>query len=352
MPKFQLLHMNKPKWQWGRALRGAISIALPFMAGLMFDDIMTGMWVGMGCLMMITGEGEGTYREIYQAMFLSALIGSFGYFAGYLNLLPWNFLVIVMIFIGGIAGILSIKSRTLSIGMLQVLLLASIAIGVPSIGSFWVPAILYLVGVTIYALMLSVEIFIHNDISFVHKKETEATNLIKQHLVLQSSARFIQNISYLQWCQAFSLAICLGIAYSIHWVDDNKHWFWIPLTVGLIMKPDLGSIRDRSIQRILGTLIGVMIGAIILILVPKNIVFIMVMSILAGILPWAMKSSYILQAIFLTPLILMLINIIQPGAADFNYAIERLEDTIVGSLIVLLFGYLPLNFLYKKGVFQ
>ena len=114
------------------------------------------------------------------------------------------------------------------------------------------------------------------------------------------------------------------------------------------MKPDLGSIHKRALQRITGTLLGVILGVLILLFVPKNVAFVLLMAILAGILPWAMKYSYALQAVFLTPLILMLINIILPGSADINYATQRLLDTVIGSFIVIVFGYLPLKYYQSK----
>lgn len=326
----------KSHWQWGRGIRAAVSIFLPFMYGLLFKDIMTGMWVGMGCLMMITGEISGTYKDIYRGMFISAIIGSLGYLMGYLGSLPWGIVIGVMVCTGVISQYLSGINHTLSIGMLQFLLLASIALGVPSIENFWIPSILYLVGTLLYALLLSIEVLWSKLKPFsLHNVSMSKKDKINQDLKFDSS---------LKSAQIIVLGLCLGIAYSLHIIDDNPHWFWIPLTVGLIMKPDLGAINTRMFQRTIGTLIGVIIGALLLIFVPKNIYFVISMAILAGLLPWAMSCSYTLQAIFLTPLILLLVNIISPGNTDIDYAIQRFLDTFIGGVIVIIFGYIPLYY--------
>lgn len=49
-----------------------------------------------------------------------------------------------------------------------------------------------------------------------------------------------------------------------------SHWFWVPLTVCLVMKPDFGSVFDRAILRVVGTVIGVAIATGVILLVPKG----------------------------------------------------------------------------------
>lgn len=327
-----LLHMKPAKWRWGRAVRAAVCVGAPFAAGLMFGDIMTGMWIAMGCLMMATGESYAPYRQVYLTILISAPIGAIGYLLGYLGALPWGMVVVGMMVVGLVAGIVSGRSHAMSLGAMQTLLLASIAVGVPAIAPFWQPAILYLAGAMFYALVLGIEVLMFG---WHAQDDVPAPPAIASEPVTHASR------DTMPWAQACALALCLGVAYSAHWFYLAPHWFWIPLTVGLVMKPDLGSIRDRSLQRIIGTLGGVAVGAVLLGFVGKGYVFVLVMAALAGVLPWAMQRSYVLQAVFLTPLILMLVDVIVPGTGDADFALQRLIDTVIGSAIVLLVGYLP-----------
>lgn len=292
---------------------------------------MTGMWIAMGCLMMITGESSGSYRSIYAKIIISAPLGALGYLLGYLGALPWGIVVICMMLVGFVSVLLSDKSRALSIGTLQTLLLASIALGVPAITPFWEPAGLYLVGALFYGLVLGIEVLVRG--WHANDERPNAAHQEKKQASTTTSFPI-----------ALAFALCLGAAYSVHWFNHAAHWFWVPLTVGLVMKPDFGSIRDRAIQRIIGTLGGVVIGALALALIPKGLGLIILMAVLGGILPWAMQRSYVLQAIFLTPLILMLVDIIVPGTRDFDYGVQRLIDTGIGGIIVILLGFLPLQF--------
>ncbi|WP_161492524.1 FUSC family protein [Oceanisphaera profunda] len=138
---------------------------------------------------------------------------------------------------------------------------------------------------------------------------------------------------------AAKLSLCMTIAYSMkYWVQDD-HWYWIPLTVALVMKPELGSVFVRAVLRIIGTAIGVLIGSAILILVPKGIGLLAILIALAACMPWAVLRSYALQSILLTPLVLILIDLTSPGMVNINYAGQRLIDTAIGGTIVLIFGY-------------
>lgn len=186
-----------------------------------------------------------------------------------------------------------------------------------------------------YALVLGVEILVRG----WHAQDAPAAAAVPAAAVASQALRPLWSGAAMQ--PAAALGLCLGAAYSARWLDGSAHWFWIPLTVGLVMKPDFGSIYDRALQRIIGTVVGVTIGALILVMVPKGYLFVLIMALLAAVLPWAMQRSYILQAVFLTPLILMLVDVIVPGTGSVDDALQRLLDTVIGGLIVILLGYVP-----------
>jgi len=330
----ELIGLKPARWNSWRALRAGFCIGFPFAVGLVLDDIMTGMWIAMGGLMMVTAESSGSYGSIFGKMLISAPIGAMGYLLGYLGFMPWAAIVCAMMIVGFCAAFLSSKNSALSIGTLQALLLASIALGVPAITPFWQPAALYLVGALLYAAVLGLEALLRG---------WHSQDVLSNKVTGKPSAQttFATERSIVATGLAFS--VCLGVSYAMHWFDHDGHWFWIPLTVGLVMKPDFGSIRDRAIQRIIGTIFGVMIGAALLAAFPKGVFFIIIMAVLGGVLPWAMQRSYILQAVFLTPLILMLVDVIIPGTANVDYGVQRLVDTAIGGVIVLILGYLPLS---------
>lgn len=144
---------------------------------------------------------------------------------------------------------------------------------------------------------------------------------------------------------ALALALCLGLAYATRWFNDASHWYWVPLTVGIVMKPDFGSVFTRAVLRGVGTVGGVLIGATALIFIPKGLVLAALTVALAATLPWAKQRSYAVQTVVLTPLVLILIDLAHPGLKNIDYGLQRAVDTLIGAAIVLAFGYFP----WRKG---
>ena len=139
---------------------------------------------------------------------------------------------------------------------------------------------------------------------------------------------------------AFALALCTAIGYAIRWVDSASHWYWVPMTVAIVMKPELGSIFVRAVQRTVGTAAGVVVGGIFLAFVPVGPLFILIIACITFILPWLAQRNYALTAFAITPLVLVLIDFLSPARSGMEYAGLRLVDTLIGCAIVLLFGYL------------
>lgn len=137
---------------------------------------------------------------------------------------------------------------------------------------------------------------------------------------------------------ALQLALCLAIAFAAQTFLGGPRSYWIPLCVVIVLKPDFGSVFVRAVQRSIGTILGVAIGVIVLTFVPKGPWLLACMAGLGLIVPVAGLRSYALQCTFLTPLVLILIDMSATGTADFGP--QRLIDTLIGSVIVLVFGYL------------
>lgn len=143
----------------------------------------------------------------------------------------------------------------------------------------------------------------------------------------------------------FSLAFCMLIAMLAEFHLPGNRSYWIPLSVAVILKPDFGSVFVRAVQRSVGTLVGVLLAVLIFYLVPKGLWLVVVVGLLSAIIPWASLKNYAWQCAFLTPLILILIDLIIAGPT-MDYGPQRLIDTLLGAGIVLIFGY----FIWPKPV--
>lgn len=136
------------------------------------------------------------------------------------------------------------------------------------------------------------------------------------------------------------LSLCTALAYTAYILLPIAHGYWIPLTVALVMKPDLGSVFSRAMLRCLGTVCGAVIAVAVAVLVDGPVVSGLCVALFAACLPWAMARSYLWQALFLTPLVMVLLDMVVPHESVPDISEARVATTVVGGVIVIVAGYL------------
>lgn len=135
------------------------------------------------------------------------------------------------------------------------------------------------------------------------------------------------------------LMLCVGVAAVLTEVYPLGRSYWVVLTVVVVVKPGLGSIFARAGQYAAGALLGAVVGALIIAAGPPEAVLLVPVVTLAALLPFGMSRNYALLVLFLTPLVILLID----GLDHSGWAIaeSRLIDILLGCAIVLGIGYAP-----------
>jgi uncharacterized membrane protein YccC len=141
----------------------------------------------------------------------------------------------------------------------------------------------------------------------------------------------------LEWTFTIRLMLCIGLAAVASEVLPLQRSYWVVLTVAIVVKPDNGSVFARALQRGIGTIVGAELGAIILAVVPYGPWLLFPMAVLAAAQPYARLRNFGLGATFMTPLIVLLIDLLAP--TGWRLPQQRLADTLLGCAIVLLVGY-------------
>jgi uncharacterized membrane protein YccC len=142
---------------------------------------------------------------------------------------------------------------------------------------------------------------------------------------------------WLAWTFTVRLMLCVGVAAVASEVLPLQRSYWVVLTVAIVVKPDYGSVFARALQRGIGTIVGAVLGAVILAAVPYGPWLLFPMAVLAAGQPYGRLRNFGLVATFMTPLIVLLIDLLAP--VGWRLAEERLLDTLLGCAIVLLVGY-------------
>jgi uncharacterized membrane protein YccC len=141
---------------------------------------------------------------------------------------------------------------------------------------------------------------------------------------------------------SFRHAIRLGVASaiggllaaSVHLVRG----YWIPMTVVIVLKPNFGGTLQRSVQRITGTILGAVIGALLVLASPEPWVLWGVLPVLVFFTFALRNLNYTLFSLALTPTVLLMLDIAHPITVTDSFL--RVLHTIIGSILALLSGYL------------
>lgn len=130
-----------------------------------------------------------------------------------------------------------------------------------------------------------------------------------------------------------SAACLIGFALT-KLVAYGQHSYWILLTIAFILKPAFSLTKQRNIERIYGTLLGALIGVLILLFVPnKTVQFALMVLFMIGTYTF-MRIRYLVMVICTTPYVLILFSFLGTGFRDV--ARERILDTLIGCGIAFL----------------
>jgi hypothetical protein len=141
------------------------------------------------------------------------------------------------------------------------------------------------------------------------------------------------------WRFTLRLVPCLLVSevVALHWGRGHGHW--ISLTVVLVVQRDLSSALARTLQRAVGTLVGVILGGAFMALGPSAWGSVVAIGVLAAARPVLRSGNYMVYSVAMTPLVILLLDL---GAQDLaSSLIDRLLATLVGCALALVLGFFP-----------
>lgn len=150
----------------------------------------------------------------------------------------------------------------------------------------------------------------------------------------------VQNFSFnsnlfrhsLRFAAAMLFAYVLGAYLDIH------NAYWILLSIIVIMRPNYGLTKERSKDRIIGTLIGAAV-AITIVLITQNVIVYGILCIVSLTLAFALiQQNYKSAAAFITINIIFVYSLINPNA--FEVIQYRIIDTVIGAAIAMVANYI------------
>lgn len=198
-----------------------------------------------------------------------------------------------------------------------------------------------------------------NEINFMIDL-SQSTDLPKVNLPASQLMRFVEGNSYrisslrsnfspdsayFRHAMRLTIAVALGLILTDLIEIDQAHW--IILTIVVIMKPNFGVTKARSLQRVFGTLLGGILAIILIQFVHDERIIVVLLFLFALFTFTYISINYAIGVIFITPYALLLFNLKDVG----NTAIAgiRILDTFIGGAIAFATNYIiPPVWQYEK----
>lgn len=149
-------------------------------------------------------------------------------------------------------------------------------------------------------------------------------------------ATFRDNLSFKSYIFRHGIRVSLATVtgYLLGLALHIDRIYWILLTVVVILKPGFGLTRSRSIQRLIGTVIGALFAAGVLFLTQDDTaIFIVMLVCILGAYSF-MTFHYTVSVFFVTPFIIFLLHFLHP--ADLYNATQRVIDTFIGGALAFV----------------
>jgi len=142
-----------------------------------------------------------------------------------------------------------------------------------------------------------------------------------------------------------SMAISVGLLIG-HWLPYAAHSYWIVLTIVIILRPTFSMTRQRRADRIIGTIIGCVVTAIVIRFVHSNIVLMAILFLSIVATPTFIYLRYRYTAIAVSLMILLQMHLVAPS--NPNLVSERLIDTLIGAAVASVFSFVLANWEYQS----
>jgi len=137
---------------------------------------------------------------------------------------------------------------------------------------------------------------------------------------------------------ALRISLVMMVGYSIGEYFSFQNAYWILLTIIVIMRPGYGLTRDRSKQRIIGTIIGAIIS-VALVLIIHNVIVYGILGVISLIMAFSMiQKNYKTAAAFITLSVVFVYALLRPDV--LNVIQFRVIDTLVGAGLAAIGNFL------------
>jgi uncharacterized membrane protein YccC len=167
----------------------------------------------------------------------------------------------------------------------------------------------------------------------------EASIGLGQRLLTPLRANFTWQSTVLRHATRVAVMAIPALAITHLWPSTYGHWLTITLVV--TMQPIFATTWQRALERIGGTVLGGFLGTALAGVLTSPLAAALAMFPLAIVTFMFRATSFALMITFLTPLVVLLIEVAAPGTSGLSIALWRALYTVIGGALAV-FGCLVL----------
>ncbi|WP_188499055.1 FUSC family protein [Pullulanibacillus pueri] len=333
----------KPKapLSFRRLIMGFMGMMGPIIFGIIFDHLEASLLATLGAMFIIGGSASSKLSKGILESLMTVLVGTTSVFLGSLEGgQSWQTALWIVGLSFIVAHITGMGRQPALLGI-QFLVFFIIGSGFGSNGGRVVSlqfAFVFGLGAA-WATFLSL-IF---RIFFKQKDRSQSASSTREipfKMLFKHWKKMLKQFK--GWEFPIRIGLCMVTAETVGLCLGQDRSYWIPLTVILITHRRFASALQRIFQRGLGTVMGVLVGSLLLLLPLSHVTIVFVVGMLTAFRPLLKERSYFLYSMLMTPLMVIMYSV-NNGMTD-KLLVDRLLDTCIGCAISFFLGYLIWQF--------
>lgn len=307
---------------WPRMVLASLSVGVPLIVGYLRDDLHSSIYGSLFGFILILNDHFGSLRKRLIHLFTAYVFILGGVLTGILFHGDQTLILIalfVMAFLLGRAKGLGIELERMLIFTTLQFLAASQNPGLTD--DLMTPVFYSTLSLINYVLSLFVVYFF-----FKHEPNFQRSKF-------RDFLHALRRKGTMRYALVLATTACLGfiLAQQFH----VERGYWMVGTILVVMMPDRNQSLYKSFQRLLGTLLGVLIAASVLKLFDSEIALIALCTLAAFLAPLGLHKNYWLGNVFIAGLIILFLDIsmYQNSVENFKFAWLRISDIGMGCFL-------------------
>lgn len=132
--------------------------------------------------------------------------------------------------------------------------------------------------------------------------------------------------------------LAIFIASLVGFYGSLLQSFWVPLTTAIVLQPTLGATLRKGWQRLVGTLLGIVIGGAVVLYLPHSWLIEFFLVLFLFLAYYAKAFNILNYGIFVVPLSMMVVMLLAelvPHEAH-SLILARCYDTLIGAFVAVI----------------